>query len=70
MKLLVFLTEKFEYRACEPGSPLADETPEPEHDRVESAVVAFIQCEPRDEDRGEAAGAAFIRPLGRRAFVT
>jgi len=54
MKLLVFLTEKFEYRASEPGSPLAAEKPEPEEDRVEGAVVAFTQCEPRDEERGEA----------------
>jgi hypothetical protein len=54
MKLLVFLTESFEYRACEPGSPLAAAEPTPASDRVEEAVVAFIQCEPRDEERAEA----------------
>ena len=54
MKLLVFLTDSFEYSACEAGSPLAPEVPEPESDRVEGSIVAFIQCEPRDEERGEA----------------
>ena len=54
MKLLVFLTESFQYEACEAASPLAAESPEPGNDRVEGAVVAFIQCEPRDEERGEA----------------
>ena len=54
MKLLVFLTESFEYRASEPGSPLAAEIPEPGEDRVENAIVAFIQCEPRDETRSDA----------------
>jgi len=54
MKLLVFLTESFEYEACEAGSPLAPAEPEPASDRWEDAIVAFIQCEPRDEERGEA----------------
>jgi len=54
MKLLVFLAESFEYQASEPGSPLAEQPPEPASDRVEGAVVAFIQCEPCDEARGEA----------------
>jgi len=54
MKLLVFLTESFQYEACEAGSPLAAVEPDPASDRVEDAIVAFIQCEPRDEERGEA----------------
>ena len=54
MKLLVFLTESFQYEACEAGSPLAPSEPAPASDRVEGAIVAFIQCEPRDEERGEA----------------
>jgi hypothetical protein len=54
MKLLVFLTESFQYEACEAGSPLAAAEPEPSSDRVEGAIVAFIQCEPRDEERGGA----------------
>jgi hypothetical protein len=54
MKLLVFLTERFEYRASEPGSPLAANPPQPAADRVERAIVAFAQCEPRDEERGDA----------------
>ena len=54
MKLLVFLTDSFKYEACEAGSPLAAAEPEPASDRVEDAIVAFIQCEPRDEERGEA----------------
>ena len=54
MKLLVFLTESFEYQASEAGSPLADDPPNPAADRVENAIVAFIQCEPRDEERDTA----------------
>jgi hypothetical protein len=54
MKLLIFLAESFEFRASEAGSPLADAAPDPEAGGVENAVVAFLQCEPRDEDRGEA----------------
>lgn len=54
MKLLVMLAERFDYTASEPGSPLAAEQPEPAADSVESAIVAFVQCEPRDEERGEA----------------
>ena len=54
MKLLVFLTQSFQYEACEAGSPLAAAEPEPASDRVEDAIVAFIQCEPHDEERGEA----------------
>lgn len=54
MKLLVFLVESFEYEASEPGSPLADEQPRPSADRVDNAIVAFVQCEPRDEERGAA----------------
>lgn len=54
MKLLVFLAERFEYEASEPGSPLAAAQPAPASDRVEGAVVVFVQCEPRDEERGEA----------------
>ena len=54
MKLLVFLVRSFEYEASEPGSPLAEDPPVPASDRVENAIVAFVQCEPRDEERGEA----------------
>jgi hypothetical protein len=54
MKLLVFLAEGFEYRASERGSPLGAEQPRPSEDHVENAIVAFVQCEPRDEERGEA----------------
>jgi hypothetical protein len=54
MKLLVFLAENFEYRASERGSPLGAEEPHPSEDRVEGTVVAFVQCEPRDEERGDA----------------
>jgi len=54
MKLLVFLAECFEYTASERSSPLAAEQPEPASGRVEDAIIAFVQCEPRDEERGEA----------------
>ncbi len=54
MKLLVFLVESFEYRASERGSPLGEEHPQPAEDLIEGAIVAFIQCEPRDEERGDA----------------
>jgi hypothetical protein len=55
VKILIFLAETFEYQASERSSPLAGEPPQPAHDAVEDAIVAFIQCEPRDEDRGDAA---------------
>ena len=73
MKLLVFLTESFEYRASEPGSPLAPEIPEPAEDRVENAIVAFVQCEPRDEERGEAVlkqAVKYFRWFARKREVT
>jgi len=54
MKLLLFLAESFEYEASEPGSPLAAEPPEPASGQVGNAIVAFVQCEPRDEERGDA----------------
>lgn len=72
MKLLIFLAEAFEYRASEPGSPLAAEPPEPSADRVENAIVAFLQCEPRDEDRGEAVlkqAVKYFRWLARKRGV-
>ena len=47
--------ESFEFQASERGSPLAGEPPQPAQDAVADAIVAFIQCEPRDEDRGDAA---------------
>lgn len=55
MKILIFLAESFEFQASERGSPLAGEPPQPAQDAVADAIVAFIQCEPRDEDRGDAA---------------
>jgi len=54
VKLLVFLTESFEFEASEPGSPLAEQPPAPSEGRFGEAIVAFVQCEPRDETRGEA----------------
>ena len=73
MKLLVFLSESFEYRASEAGSPLAADVPEPGEDRVENAIVAFIQCEPRDEERGEAVlkqAVKYFRWFARKRDVT
>ena len=54
MKLVLFLAEVFEHESSERASPLAAERPEPSADRVENTVVAFVQCEPRDEELGEA----------------
>jgi hypothetical protein len=54
MKLLVFLAESFEYQASERGSPLAEEVATPAGGAIGNAIVAFIQCEPRDEERGDA----------------
>ena len=54
MKLLVFLADSFEYQASERGSPLAEEVANPAAGNIENAIVAFIQCEPRDEERGDA----------------
>ena len=73
MKLLVFLAESFDYRVSEAGSALAPETPEPSEDRVENAIVAFIQCEPRDEERGEAVlkqAVKYFRWFARKRGVT
>ena len=73
MKLLVFLTESFEYRAAAAGSPLAPDVPVPAEDRVENAIVAFIQCEPRDEERGEAVlkqAVKYFRWFARKRDVT
>lgn len=54
MKLLVFLTKSFDYEASEAGSPLAAEKPDPSCGQVARSIVAFIQCEPRDEERSAA----------------
>jgi hypothetical protein len=73
VKLLVFLAESFDYRASERGSPLADEKPKPAEDRVEHAIVAFVQCEPRDEERGDAVlkqAVKYFRWFGRKREVT
>ena len=73
MKLLVFLVESFEYTASECGSPLGEEHPEPSKDRVESAIVAFVQCEPRDEERGDAVlkqAVKYFRWFSRKRGVT
>ena len=73
MKLLVLLAERFEYTASEPGSPLAPAQPEPAADCVERAIVAFAQCEPRDEERGEAVlkqAVKYFRWFARKREVT
>ena len=73
MKLLVFLTKVFEYEASAAGSPLAADVPEPSDDRVGRAIVAFIQCEPRDEERGEAVlkqAVKYFRWFSRKRYVT
>jgi hypothetical protein len=73
MKLLVFLAEKFEYEASDRGSPLGAERPVPAEDRVEGAIVAFAQCEPRDEERGEAVlkqAVKYFRWFSRKREVT
>jgi hypothetical protein len=73
VKLLVFLAEAFEYRASERGSPLATEQPQPAEDRVENAIVAFVQCEPRDEERGDAVlkqAVKYFRWFGRKREVS
>lgn len=72
MKLLVFLVESFEYQASEAGSPLAEEHPDPSKGRIENAIVAFIQCEPRDEERGDAVlkqAVKYFRWFGRKREV-
>ena len=72
MKLVLFLAEVFEYEASEQASPLAAGSPEPAADRVENAVVAFVQCEPRDEERGEAVlkqAVKYFRWLARKRGV-
>ena len=72
MKLVLFLAEVFEHEAGERASPLAAERPEPSADRVENTVVAFVQCEPRDEERGEAVlkqAVKYFRWLARKRGV-
>ena len=73
MKLLVFLVESFEYRVSEAGSPLAEENPEPSEGCFENAIVAFAQCEPRDEERGDAVlkqAVKYFRWFARKRSVT
>ena len=73
MKLLVLLAERFEYQASEPGSPLAAAQPEPAEDHVEGAIVVFVQCEPRDEERGDAVlkkAVKYFRWFARKRGVT
>jgi len=73
VKLLVFLTESFEFQASEPGSPLAEEDPIPPDGRFGGAIVAFVQCEPRDEARGEAVlkqAVKYFRWFARKRGVT
>jgi len=73
MKLLVFLAEAFDYQASERGSALGAERPQPSEDRVENAIVAFIQCEPRDEERGDAVlkqAVKYFRWFGRKREVS
>ena len=73
MKLLVFLTKSFEYEASAAGSSLAEDPPNPARDRVERAIVAFIQCEPRDEARNEAVlkqAVKYFRWFARKREVT
>jgi hypothetical protein len=73
VKLLVFLAEAFEYGASERSSPLAAEKAEPAEDRVENAIVAFVQCEPRDEERGDAVlkqAVKYFRWFGRKRDVS
>ena len=70
---MLFLAESFEYRACERASPLGAELPEPESDRIEQAVVAFVQCEPADESRAEALlkqAVKYFRWLARKREVS
>lgn len=54
MRLLLFQAQHFEYRAAQRGSPLGAETPQPENERIEHALIAFLQMEPIDEQRPEA----------------
>lgn len=54
MRLLIFQAHHFEYVASQPGSPLAAEQADPEQERIEDALIAFIQMEPRDEERDKA----------------
>lgn len=54
MKLLVFLAEEFSFKAAHKGSPLANDDPQPSNGDHTSTIVAFCQCEPRDEERGDA----------------
>lgn len=73
MKLLVFLAESFSYAASERSSLLAAELPQPATDHVENAVVAFVQCEPRDESRGGAVlkqAVKYFRWFARKRGVT
>ena len=72
MKLLVFLAESFEYQASERGSPMAEEVANPAEGSLENAIVAFIQCEPRDEERGDAVlkqAVKYFRWFGRKRRV-
>ena len=54
MRLLIFQAHHFDYQASQRGSPLANEMANPAQERIEDALIAFIQMEPRDEERDKA----------------
>lgn len=54
MRLLLFQAKSFRYQATQKGSPLALEEPPVASGELNNAVVAFIQMEPRDEQRDNA----------------
>ncbi|GAB4192192.1 MAG: hypothetical protein Tsb002_21670 [Wenzhouxiangellaceae bacterium] len=54
MRLLLFHATAFDFTASQRSSPLAAETAEPASGEARDAVIAFIQMEPRDEERDSA----------------
>jgi len=54
MRLLIFQAKHFSFTATHKGSPLGAEIPVPASDAVDQALVAYIQMEPRDEERDKA----------------
>jgi hypothetical protein len=72
MKLLILLAEEFIYQASEQSSPLGEAEPSPSSERLEDAIVAFVQCEPPDERRETALlkqAVNYFRWFGRKRGV-
>ena len=54
MRLLIFQAQHFTYLPTHKGSPLGEDIAVPRQQRLDNLLAAFIQLEPRDEERDHA----------------